>query len=97
MYWVEILRISSGNFENVNRWHMSLQGIVQLAQKFPISDVRGRGLMIAVEFGGPDGSLVAKAGTASAITKAAAKRNMLLLSAGMHHHFDLHMSFRNPN
>lgn len=38
--------------------------------------------MVAVEFGGSDGSLVAKTGTASAVTKAAGRHNMLLLSAG---------------
>ena len=56
---------------------------MQLQQQFPLIDVRGRGLMVAVEFGGTDGSLSAKYGTAAAITKAAVKRNMLLLSAGM--------------
>lgn len=53
-----------------------------LAEKFPITDVRGRGLMVAVEFGGLDGSLTAQPGIASTVTKAAGKRNMLLLSAG---------------
>ena len=38
--------------------------------------------MVAVELGGLDGGLTAKAGTASAVTKAAGNRNMLLLSAG---------------
>lgn len=55
---------------------------MELAQKYPISDIRGRGLMVAAEFGGVDGSLVADPGTASQVTKAAGKRNMLLLSAG---------------
>jgi 4-aminobutyrate aminotransferase-like enzyme len=59
-----------------------MQGIVALTKKFPISDVRGRGLMVAVEFGGEDGGLLAKTGVASAVTKAAGRRNMLLLSAG---------------
>ena len=58
------------------------QGLVELSKKFPISDIRGRGLMVAAEFGSPDGGLVAQAGTASAVTKAAGRRNMLLLSAG---------------
>jgi len=56
---------------------------VQLADKFPIIDVRGRGLMCAVEFGGHDGSMTASPGVAAALTKAAGKRNMLLLVAGM--------------
>ena len=68
------------------KWHASpstgLQGLVAMADKYPISDVRGRGLMVALEFGGADGSLVAKSGVAAAVTKAAGKRNMLLLSAG---------------
>ena len=55
---------------------------MELQQHFPIIDVRGRGLMVAVEFGGSHGSLSAKYGTAAAITKAAGQRNMLLLSAG---------------
>ncbi len=59
------------------------QGLVQLADKFPIIDVRGRGLMCAVEFGGHDGSMTASPGVAAALTKAAGKRNMLLLVAGM--------------
>lgn len=59
-----------------------LQGVTELAKKFPIIDVRGRGLMVAVEFGGADGGLIAEPGTASAVTKAAGRRNMLLLSAG---------------
>ena len=58
------------------------QGLLELAQKYPIIDVRGRGLMCAVEFGGPDGGMVAPAGIAAATTKAAGKRNMLLLTAG---------------
>ena len=53
-----------------------------MSEKYPISDIRGRGLMVAVEFGAPDGGLTAKAGTASQVTKAAGRRNMLLLSAG---------------
>ena len=42
--------------------------------------------MVAVEFGSPDGGLTAKPGTASQVTKAAGRRNMLLLSAGMQFH-----------
>ncbi len=61
---------------------MALQGLVELAKRFPISDVRGRGLMVAIEFGGEDGSLTPRPGVATAVTKAALKRNMLLLTAG---------------
>ena len=59
-----------------------VQGLVRLADKYPIIDVRGRGLMCAVEFGGHDGSMTASPGVAAALTKAAGKRNMLLLTAG---------------
>ena len=58
------------------------QGLVRLADKYPIIDVRGRGLMCAVEFGGHNGSMTASPGVAAALTKAAGKRNMLLLTAG---------------
>ena len=63
-----------------------LQGLLELSKKYPIIDIRGRGLMVAVEFGeqrGVDGSYTAKAGCAGAVTKAAQKRNMILLTAGM--------------
>ena len=64
--------------------HLSiLQGLVAMSKKYPISDIRGRGLMVAVGFGSPDGGLTAKTGVASQVTKAAGRRNMLLLSAGM--------------
>ena len=75
--------------EHVNRiWSSALavdavQGILRMADKYPIIDVRGRGLMCAVEFGGHDGGLSASPGIAAAITKAAGKRNMLLLVAGV--------------
>ena len=60
-----------------------MQGLLRMADKYPIIDVRGRGLMCAVEFGGHDGGLSASPGIAAAITKAAGKRNMLLLVAGV--------------
>lgn len=62
--------------------HGILQGLLKLAGRYPVIDIRGRGLMCAVEFGGRDGSMTAEPGVASAITKAASKRNMLLLTAG---------------
>ena len=46
--------------------------------------------MVAVEFGeqrGVDGSYTAKAGCATAVTKAAQKRKMILLTAGVAHVF----------
>lgn len=53
-------------------------------QRYPIIDVRGRGLMLAAEFGRrqPDGSLRADPGTASKLTHAAGRRGLLLLGAG---------------
>lgn len=62
-----------------------VQGLLELSKKYPIIDIRGRGLMVAVEFGeqrSVDGSFTAKAGCAAAVTKAAQKRNMILLTAG---------------
>jgi 4-aminobutyrate aminotransferase len=58
-----------------------LQGLLDLTGKYPIIDIRGRGLMCAAEFGGKDG-MSAEPGVAAAVTKAAGKRNMLLLTAG---------------
>ncbi|KAK9839019.1 hypothetical protein WJX74_007933 [Apatococcus lobatus] len=79
---LDVIR-EEGLLENANeRGAQLVKGLMQLQQQFPIIDVRGRGLMVAIEFGGTDGSLSAKYGTAAAITKAAVKRNMLLLSAG---------------
>lgn len=59
---------------------------MEMSKRYPIIDVRGRGLMVAVEFGeqrGVDGSYTAKPGCAAAVTKAAQRRNMILLTAGM--------------
>ncbi|KAG2431458.1 hypothetical protein HXX76_009473 [Chlamydomonas incerta] len=68
------------------------EGLAKLAAELPpglIADVRGRGLMVGVEFGGvTDGGsgaprfMMPKKGIASAITKACAARDMLLLTAG---------------
>lgn len=55
---------------------------MKMAKQYPVIDIRGRGLMCAVEFGGRDGGMTAEPGIASAITKAAGKRNMILLTAG---------------
>ncbi|KAK9814300.1 hypothetical protein WJX72_003610 [[Myrmecia] bisecta] len=59
-----------------------VQGLLKFTEKYPIIDIRGRGLMVAAEFGGKDGSLSAEYGVASAVTKACGKRNMILLTAG---------------
>jgi len=47
-------------------------------------DIRGRGLMSALEFGGRDGSLHAEPGTAAKLVKAANERGLLILAAGAH-------------
>ena len=59
-----------------------LQGLVPLLEKYPIVDIRGRGLMSAIEFGGRDGSLKADYGTAGKVVKACGDRGLLILSAG---------------
>ena len=59
-----------------------LQGLLDLAKDYPIIDVRARGLMVAAEFGGKDGSMTPKYGVASELTKAAMRHDMLLLTAG---------------
>jgi acetylornithine/succinyldiaminopimelate/putrescine aminotransferase len=59
------------------------QGLVHLAESYPIIDVRGRGLMVAVEFGGshrePEG---VPYGTAAKVVAAARDRGLLILTAG---------------
>lgn len=67
---------------NLNPSMPPWQGLLELAKRFPITDVRGRGLMVAAEFGAPDGGLTAPYGVAAKLTKACGKRNMILLSAG---------------
>lgn len=54
-----------------------------MLEKYPIVDIRGRGLMSAIEFGGEDGSLKADYGTAGKVVKACGDRGLLILSAGM--------------
>lgn len=42
-----------------------MTGLVGLTKKYPIIDIRGRGLMVGVEFGGKDGGYQAEKGTSS--------------------------------
>lgn len=65
-----------------------MKGLVQLSEKYPavLSEVRGRGLMVAAEFAtgnndGQGGDERTK-GIANKMVKAAAKRNLLILTAG---------------
>jgi 4-aminobutyrate aminotransferase len=55
--------------------------LTQLAEEFPIIDVRGHGLMVAIELGGSDGG-AAPYGAAAKLTAAALKEDLLLLTAG---------------
>ncbi|GAB4817550.1 hypothetical protein N2152v2_004596 [Parachlorella kessleri] len=72
-----------GMLQNAAERGMELaRGLVELSKKYPITDVRGRGLMVAAEFGGNDGGLTPEAGVAAAVTKACGKRGMLLLTSG---------------
>ena len=56
---------------------------MHLAESYPIADVRGRGLMVAVEFGGANReSEGAPYGVAAKVVAAARDRGLLLLTAG---------------
>jgi 4-aminobutyrate aminotransferase len=53
-----------------------IKGLVDLSKKYPIAEVRGRGLMVAVEFDGPPN-------TASAVVEAGYDEGLLLITAGI--------------
>jgi 4-aminobutyrate aminotransferase len=53
-----------------------MKGLVDLSGKYPIAEVRGRGLMIAVEFDGPPG-------TASRLVQEGFDLGLLLITAGI--------------
>lgn len=59
-----------------------MRGLVLLSKRYPLVDIRGRGLMVGVEFGGHDGGRRAEKGTAVAVQKAAFKRGVMLMPAG---------------
>eukprot|EP00879_Flechtneria_rotunda_P020737 GHRR01021826.1.p1 GENE.GHRR01021826.1~~GHRR01021826.1.p1 ORF type:complete len:171 (+),score=74.00 GHRR01021826.1:1821-2333(+) len=77
---------SEGMLDNATQRGVQLmKGLIKLADKYPIIDVRGRGLMVGVEFGSSSSSgnrLHAEKGVAAKVTKAAFKHNLLLMSAG---------------
>lgn len=73
---------ASGRILAADSSQLCLLALYCLLQKYPIIDVRGRGLMLAAEFGGADGSLAARPHTAADLTHAAAQRGMLLMGAG---------------
>jgi 4-aminobutyrate aminotransferase len=59
------------------------QGLVKLAESYPIIDVRGRGLMVAMELGGPGRETEgAPYGIAATVVAAARDRGLLILTAG---------------
>lgn len=58
------------------------EGLVRLAARYPIIDVRGRGLMCAAEFGGRGGGVDAEAGVASRVATAALGRGLMVMTAG---------------
>lgn len=74
---------SEGMLQNaLDRGQQLQKGLQQLSSKYPITEVRGKGLMVAAEIGGRDGGLVAEKGAAGAITKACLEEGMLVITAG---------------
>lgn len=53
-----------------------MKGLVKLSDRYPIAEVRGRGLMVAVEFDGP-------ADTASKVVQEAFDEGLILITAGI--------------
>lgn len=53
-----------------------MKGLMKLASKYPIAEVRGRGLMIAVEFDGPPN-------TANKVVQEAFDEGLILITAGI--------------
>lgn len=78
---IDILR-EEGLVENAaQRGEQLMSNLRQLQEKFPIiGDVRGKGLMVAVEFSQPDGRPAPEA--TSRILQACLAHNLLLLSCG---------------
>ena len=53
-----------------------MNGLMKLASKYPIAEIRGRGLMIAVEFDGPPN-------TANKVVQEAFDEGLILITAGI--------------
>lgn len=71
---IDIIR-DEGLLDNAQARGLQLmRGLVALASRYPIIDVRGRGLMVAAELG--------EAGSAAKLCKAAFAREMIMISAG---------------
>jgi len=65
-----------GMLDNAQRrGEQLMQGLVEMANRLPIAEVRGRGLMVAAE-------LKAPAGTAARVVRHAADLDLLLITAG---------------
>eukprot|EP00775_Hariotina_reticulata_P014082 gene14082-14203_t len=82
---------SEGMLENAaQRGVQLMSGLLKLADKYPIIDIRGRGLMVGIELGsssrGSSSSssdwLKPEKGVTMKLVKAALQRNMLLMPAG---------------
>ena len=55
--------VEDGMLDNAKaRGQQLMQGLVRLSSSYPITDIRGRGLMVGLEFGGKDGSRNAEKG-----------------------------------
>jgi len=75
--------VEDGMLDNAKaRGQQLMQGLARLSSSYPITDIRGRGLMVGLEFGGKDGSRNAEKGVVGKVMKAAFKRNLLTMGAG---------------
>lgn len=60
-----------------------MTGLLAIKDKgYPVADIRGKGLMVAVEFGGPHGELDAPYGIAVEVMKACREKGLIIMTAG---------------